>query len=222
MTTIAALASVTTKIRLGILVAGVTYRHPSLLAAEAITVDHASHGRLELALGAAWFEDEHRALGISFPATGKRFNMLEDALEMITRLMTGERVSFAGRCFGLENAQMLPIPVQRPHPPIWIGGNGRRRALPIAARWADVWHSFGTPEQCVALSAHLDQLAEKAGRDPATIMRAGSMSLSGPLDEVKRTADAWRAAGWGYMVCDWPSEGRGRVEEFASRIMTSM
>ena len=97
MTTLAALASATTRIRLGLLVTGVTYRHPSVLAAEAVTVDHASHGRLELAVGAAWYDAEHRQLGIDFPPTGRRFDRLEDALEILTRLFTGEVVSYDGR-----------------------------------------------------------------------------------------------------------------------------
>src|SRR5205807_3266865 len=92
MTTLAALAGATTRIRLGLLVTGITYRHPAVLAAEAVTVDHASHGRLELALGAAWFDDEHHALGIPFPPTKERFDLLEDALEGMTRLFTGEQV----------------------------------------------------------------------------------------------------------------------------------
>jgi F420-dependent oxidoreductase-like protein len=222
MTTLAALAAVTTRIRLGLLVTGVTYRHPSVLAAQAVTVDQASHGRLELALGAAWFEQEHRALGIDFPPLGERFDLLEDTLEVVTRLMTGNRVSFTGHRVQLQEAQLRPTPLQRPRPPIWIGGAGPRRTLPIAARWADVWHCFGTPDGLRDLSTRLDRLAEQAGRDPASITRAGSLSLSGPLDEVRRTAEAWSDAGWGYLVCSWPDEGRSRVEEFASRVMPGL
>src|SRR3954468_17804679 len=96
MTTLAALASATTRIRLGLLVTGVTYRRPSLLVTQAVTIDHASHGRLDLSLGAAWFEKEHRGLGMEFPSTGERFDLLEDTLEAFTRLTTGERVSYAG------------------------------------------------------------------------------------------------------------------------------
>src|SRR5436190_10469590 len=145
MTTLAALAGQTSRIRLGLLVTGVTYRHPSVLAAQALTIDHASHGRLELALGAAWFDPEHHALGIPFPTTAERFDLLEDTLEIVTRLMTGERVSYDGRCVSLRDAQMQPLPVQQPQPPIWVGGTGPRRTLPLAARYADVWHAFGTP-----------------------------------------------------------------------------
>ncbi len=222
MTTLAALATATTRIRLGLLVTGVTYRHPSVLAAEAVTVDHASHGRLELALGAAWFDAEHRQLGIDFPGTGARFDRLEDALEIVTRLFTGEVVSYDGHAISLDNARLRPAPVQRPHPPIWIGGSGIRRTLPLAARFADVWHTYGAPAQMAELSATLDRLAEAAGRDPATIVRASSLSLSEPWDEVRANAAALRDVGIGYLVCGWPGEGRARVEEFATRVMPEL
>jgi alkanesulfonate monooxygenase SsuD/methylene tetrahydromethanopterin reductase-like flavin-dependent oxidoreductase (luciferase family) len=216
MTTLAALASATTRIRLGLLVTGVTYRHPSILAAQALTIDHASGGRLELALGAAWHDTEHRQLGIEFPPTARRFDRLEDELEMVTRLFTGEVVSYQGAHFSLDNAQMRPVPVQRPHPPIWIGGSGRRRTLPLAAKGADAWHTYGGPDQLGVLSAELDRLAEVAGRDPAAILRASSLSLSAPWDEVRRDVAAMRAVGIGYLVCGWPEEGRRRVEEFTT------
>jgi F420-dependent oxidoreductase-like protein len=219
MTTLAALAGHTSTIRLGLLVTGVTYRHPSVFAAQAVTVDHASHGRLELSLGAAWFEEEHRALGIPFPSTSDRFDLLEDALEVVKRLTTGEPVSYTGKFVSLENAQMRPLPVQRPHPPLWIGGNGPRRTLPLAARYADVWHGFGTPNSLRASSDRLDELAGAAGRDPSSILRAGSLSLSEPPDTVRRYINKWIEGGWGYLVCGWPEEGRGRIEEFAADIM---
>src|SRR5262245_32254942 len=219
MTTLAALASATSRIRLGLLVTGVTYRHPSVFANQAITVDHASHGRLDLSLGAAWFADEHHALGIPFPRTGARFDLLEDALEIITRLMTGEGVSYEGTHVSLANAQMRPRPVQVPHPPIWIGASGQQRGLPIAAKWADVWHTFAPPQYYPTMSERVDQLAEAAGRDPAAIRRAGSLSLSEPLDEVRRAADAFRAIGVDYLVCGWPGEGEARVGAFAEQVM---
>ena len=96
MTTLAALAGVTSRIRLGLLVTGVTYRHPSVFAAQAVTIDHASHGRLELSLGAAWFDEEHHELGIPFPSTSSRFDLLEDTLEIVQRLFTGDVVSYEG------------------------------------------------------------------------------------------------------------------------------
>ena len=219
MTTLAALATATSRIRLGLLVTGVTYRHPSVLAAQAITVDHASHGRLELALGAAWFEAEHRQLGIEFPPVGERFDRLEDTLEIIVRLSTGNIVSYNGHHFTLTEASLRPVPVQRPHPPIWIGGSGLRRTLPLAARYANVWHAFGSPEKLAELSARLDQLADEAGRDPAAIARASSLSLSEPDADVRANIERLADAGFGYLVCGWPSEGRNRVEAFARTVM---
>ena len=219
VSTLAALAAVTSRIRLGLLIMGVTYRHPSLFAAQAMTIDHASHGRLDMSFGAAWFEPEHRALGMPFPSTGARFDLLEDTLEIVTRLMTGDVVSYEGSHVSLDHAQLQPVPVQQPHPPIWIGGTGPRRLIPIAARWADVWHAFGTPNSLRETAALLERLAEEAGRDPASIVKAGSLPLSEPPDVVRRYVEKWRDAGYGYLVCGWPEEGRAKVEEFASTIM---
>lgn len=222
MTTLAALASATTRIRLGLLVTGVTYRHPSVLATQAVTVDHASHGRLDLALGAAWFEREHRALGIPFPPTGERFDLLEDTLEVVTRLMTGERVSYSGRHVTLQDAQVRPVPVQRPRPPIWIGGSGTRRTLPLVAKWADAWHAWGDAARIAVLSRRVDELAEQAGRDPRGIVRASSLSLSEGLDEARRNAEAMRDAGVAYLVCGWPAQGRELVAAFATQVMPDL
>lgn len=219
MTTLAALAGLTSRIRLGLLVTGMTYRHPSVFAAQALTIDHASHGRLELSLGAAWFDPEHDALGIPFPGTGERFDLLEDSLEIVGRLFTGERVSYDGKRISLTDAQQLPLPVQRPHPPLWIGGNGPRRTLPLVARYADVWHAFGTPNSLQESSERVDELAEAAGRDPRSIVRAASLSLSDPWDTVRKYLGKWQAAGFGYLVCGWPEEGHARVEEFATEVM---
>ncbi|HMQ25026.1 MAG TPA: TIGR03560 family F420-dependent LLM class oxidoreductase [Acidimicrobiales bacterium] len=218
MTTLAALAGVTEHIRLGLLVTGATYRHPSVFAAQALTVDHASHGRLELSLGAAWFDKEHTELGIPFPPTGERFDLLEDTLEIVTRLFTGETVSYDGKVVSLADAQMNPLPVQRPHPPIWIGGQGPKRTLPLVARYADVWHSFGTPSSMAEASARIDELAVEAGRDPGDITRAGSLSLD-DLDTAARHAAKWRDAGYGYLVCGWPGAGAAQVEAFVRDVL---
>jgi alkanesulfonate monooxygenase SsuD/methylene tetrahydromethanopterin reductase-like flavin-dependent oxidoreductase (luciferase family) len=217
MTTVAALAGQTTRIRLGLLVAGVTYRHPSILAAEAVTIDHASNGRLELGIGAAWYEREHRQLGVDFPPLGERFDRLEDQLEIFQRLFTGEVVSYDGHQISLTDAQLRPVPIQRPRPPVWIGGSGPRRTIPLVARYADVWHTDALTEY-PELSTRVDDLATAAGRDPAAIRRATSLSLSEPLDEVKRNAELRRELGMDYLVCSWPGRGRSRVEEFWTEI----
>jgi F420-dependent oxidoreductase-like protein len=221
MTTLAALAGVTERIRLGLLVTGVTYRHPSVLAAQAVTIDHASHGRLELSLGAAWFDKEHHELGIEFPSTGERFDLLEDALEIVTRLFTGEVVSYEGHVVSLHDARIRPTPVQQPRPPIWIGGTGPRRTLPLVARFADVWHAYGTPSSLREACDRVDQLATEAGRDPADILRAGSLSLD-DVDTARKHAVKWRDAGYGYLVCGWPEAGDAQVEQFARDVMPDL
>jgi len=216
--TLAALAGVTSRIRLGLLVTGVTYRHPSVLAAQALTIDHASHGRLELSLGAAWFDKEHHELGISFPSTSERFDLLEDALEIVQRLFTGDVVSYEGRVVSLHDARLRPTPVQQPHPPLWIGGSGPRRTLPLVARYADVWHTWGTPNSLREANARLDELATDAGREPPSIQRASSLSLD-DLDTARKHAAKWREAGYDYLVCGWPEAGRSHVEAFARDVM---
>jgi alkanesulfonate monooxygenase SsuD/methylene tetrahydromethanopterin reductase-like flavin-dependent oxidoreductase (luciferase family) len=218
MTTLAALSGLTTRIRLGLLVTGVTYRHPSVLAAEALTIDHASHGRLELALGAAWFDKEHHELGIPFPPTSERFDLLNDALEIVTRLFTGETVDYEGRKVSLQQARMNPLPVQRPHPPIWIGGTGPRRTLPLVGRYADVWHAWGTPNSLREANKAIDEFATQAGRNPASITRASSLSLD-DLETARKHAAKWREAGYGYLVCGWPGAGESQVEAFVREVL---
>jgi alkanesulfonate monooxygenase SsuD/methylene tetrahydromethanopterin reductase-like flavin-dependent oxidoreductase (luciferase family) len=183
-----------------------------------VTIDHASHGRLELALGAAWFEKEHDELGIPFPPTAERFDLLEDTLEIVTRLCTGDVVSYQGKRVSLHDASLRPRPVQLPHPPIWIGGTGPRRTLPLVARFADVWHGFGSPNSLRGASERIDQLAEIAGRDPASIMRAASLSLD-DLELARRHAAKWRDAGYGYLVCGWPGSGESQVESFVRDVL---
>lgn len=218
-TLLAALAARTTRIRLGTLVTGMTHRHPSLLAAEAVTLDHVSGGRLEIGVGAAWNEHEHGQLGMGFPAAGERMDRLEEGIRVLKLLMTQDKASFEGEHYRLENATYRPRPVQRPHPPLWIGGRGRKRLLPIAGRHADVWHSWSTPEALGEMSAIVDRAAEEAGRDPASVARAASLSLSQPMDAIRRDLDGFAGAGVSYVVVGWPSEGRGRLEEFIEGVL---
>jgi len=220
-TTLAALTGHTTNTRLGLLVTGMTYRHPGVLAAEAITIDHASGGRLELSYGAAWFGQEHHALGIPFPSLSDRIDAFEESVQVLRGLLTTDGFTFEGRHIQVQDATLRPRPVQDPHPPIWIGASGERRMMPIAARHADVWHCYGPPEVLRDKSARISEHAEAAGRDPASIMRAGSVSLEDDPDDVARTIDAWVDAGFGYLVCGWPSQGQSRVEEFAARFLGS-
>ncbi len=221
-TLLAALAAATSRVRLGALVTGVTYRHPSVLAAEVVTVDHVSEGRLELGMGAAWFAEEHDELGIDFPAPGERISRLEEAVEVMTRLMTEDEADFDGRYYQLRKASYRPRPLQRPYPPLWIGGGGERRTMPLAARRASVWHGFGSVQTLARKARLLDQLAEKAGRDPAEVGRSTDLSISEPWDEVRRRGEALRDAGFTYLMVSWPSEGRRRVEEFIERFLPTL
>lgn len=218
MTTLAALATATSTIRLGLMVAGVTYRHPSLFAHQANTIDHASNGRLEIALGNAWFEAEHIQLGFDFLTTGKRFDLLEDQLEILKRLSTGEIVSYGGKRVSLKDARMYPPPVQRPHPPIWIGGAGPQRTMPLVARYADYWHAQPGPmKQRLDL---LKELCDKEGRDVSSIKRVTSLSLDPDPETIRRTVDQHVADGIDYLYCGWPGEGRAAIERFAEHVMT--
>lgn len=216
MTTLAALATATSRVRLALLVTGLTYRPVSLLAAQAITVDHASNGRLELAIGTAWFGDEHRHMGIPFPSTGARVDLLEDSLQIFRAVFTEDDVTYAGKQVQVEHLTINPKPVQQPSIPIWVGASGEKRSLPLVAKYADAWHCFGDVASLSRKSALLDELCERDGRDPATLLRAASVSLEGSVDDVRREIDAWRDAGFGYLVAGWPSGGRPQVEAFAA------
>ena len=217
-TLLAGLAAGTEKIRLGALVTGVTYRHPSILATEAVTVDHISDGRLEFGIGAAWFDQEHKELGVPFPSTGDRVRLLTEAIEVFKLLLTQDKVSFEGRFVKLDSATYRPRPVQKPHPPVWIGASGQRSMLPLAGRVADAWHSFGNPGTLSKRWEIVREAAEKAGRDPGQITRATNLSISEGWDHVRRTAEGHRDAGIDYLIVSWPSEGRARVEEFVTKI----
>src|SRR5437867_5943690 len=128
-TTLAAMAKVTKTARIGCMVTGVTYRHPAVLANMAVSVDHISGGRLEFGLGAAWHEPEHLTYGIDFPSAGTRIAMLDEACEIIKMLWTQDTSTYQGRFWSLSEAVCLPKPVQRPHPPIVVGGGGERKTL---------------------------------------------------------------------------------------------
>ena len=151
--TLAALARDTSTIRLGTLLTSATFRLPGPLAISVANVDDMSGGRVELGLGAGWYEAEHTAYGIPFPDTGTRFDRLEEQLEVITGLWTtpaGERFSFHGKHYTLEDSPALPKPVQSPRPPLIVGGKGRRRTPALAARFAD---EFNIPFESVELHA---------------------------------------------------------------------
>ena len=164
-TTLAGLAARTTTLRLGTLVSPATFRLPGLLANAAATVDHISGGRIELGLGAGWMEREHRAYGFPFPETSTRVAMFAEQLEIIHRLWSDDRVDFHGMYYRLEDAPAQPKPLQQPHPPIIVGGSGKRGTAQPAARYADEYNTpFVSPEDFAAIRARVQQAATQTGR----------------------------------------------------------
>jgi F420-dependent oxidoreductase-like protein len=172
--TLAGLARETSRIRLGTLVTSATFRNPGVLAVTVAQVDRMSGGRVELGLGAGWHEPEHLAYGIDFPDAGTRFDRLEEQLELITGLWTtpgGERYHFAGEHYTLEDSPALPKPVQAPHPPVIIGGSGRKRTPALAARYATEFNAaFTSVEETGDLFARVRAACTTAGRDPETLV----------------------------------------------------
>jgi F420-dependent oxidoreductase-like protein len=193
---LAAMAAATSRARVGCAVTGNTYRHPAVLAKAAVTVDHLSGGRLEFGIGAGWAENEHTMLGLPFGTAGDRADRLEEACQVIRSLWTQELTSFAGRHYQLTGAVAEPKPVQRPHPPIWIGGAGRRRTLRIAAQHASVWNApGGSPEEVADLSGVLDRHCADIGRDPSEIRRSVQVRIPATPDELLALAPAYAAVG---------------------------
>jgi F420-dependent oxidoreductase-like protein len=167
------LAENTSRIEFGPLVSPVSFRHPVITAWTASTVDNLAGGRLRLGLGAGWQEREHEAHGFDLLETGLRFARFEEGLEVVTRLLqSDEPVSFDGEFYRLRDALLKPRSPRPSGPPVVIGGNGPRRTLPLAARYADEWNAvFATPERFTELSARLDELLREVGRMPDQVRR---------------------------------------------------
>jgi F420-dependent oxidoreductase-like protein len=194
--TLAGLARETSRVRLGTLMSPATFRYPGPLAIAAAQVDHMSGGRVELGLGAGWYADEHAAYGIPFPGTAERFDRLEEQLEIITGLWgtpESKTFSFAGSYYALTDSPALPKPVQRPRPPILIGGGGLRRTPRLAARFADEFNMvFESPEATGAAFGRVREVCQDIGRDAASLVySAGQVVCCGRTDaEVARRAAA--------------------------------
>ena len=195
--TLTALAQATTRLRLGVLVTGNHYRHPAVLANMAATLDIVSGGRLELRIGAGWNEEESGAYGIELGTLTERFDRFDEACEVITSLLTEHTTTFDGRYFQLTDAYCEPKSVQQPHPPICIGGTGRKRTLPAAARWAQHWnHPGASVEDWRATYDVLLECCADIGRDPSEITTSTHLRLGpeGP-GAVAEQAAAYAEAG---------------------------
>jgi F420-dependent oxidoreductase-like protein len=168
--TLTALAAITERIRLGSMVSPATFRHPSELAKVVATADHVSGGRIELGLGAGWNEPEHRAYGFPFPELSVRLAMFAEQLELVHRQWTEEVVDFAGEHYRAESLRALPKPVQRPRPPLIVGGGAQRGTVEPAVRFAEEYDTtFVGPEEARRRRRRIDEACERAGRDPATL-----------------------------------------------------
>ena len=198
LATLGALAADTEQARIGCLVFYVGYRNPALLAKAAATLDHVSGGRFELGLGAGWHVWEASAYGYAFPDIGTRLDMLDEATEVVRRLLNDERTTYSGRHFQVDDATCWPKPLQD-RLPLWIGGRGERRTLEIVARRADGWNAaYTSAVEFGRLNRVLDQWCETDDRDPATIRRGANIAFNLALDNagVQRERDRI-AADWG-------------------------
>jgi alkanesulfonate monooxygenase SsuD/methylene tetrahydromethanopterin reductase-like flavin-dependent oxidoreductase (luciferase family) len=194
----AAMATATRTVRIGLNVTGNTYRHPVMLAKIATTVDHLSGGRMEFGIGAAWNEVEHTMYGIE--GLDHRVGRFSESMRIITELWTEPRVTFEGRYYQLKDAIANPKPLQKPHPPIWIGAGGDMM-MKLVARYADVWNPAGSiggdPEKARAASQKLDGLCQEIGRDPASIRRSLQVFWDG-TEPQKLVDDLGKFAGAGF------------------------
>ena len=168
--TLSGLAAVTSTLRLGTMVSPATFRHPSALAKMVVTADHISGGRVELGLGAGWFEREHSGYGFPFANTPTRMKVLAEQLEIVHGQWTSDDFSFSGEHYEIESLNALPKPVQEPHPTLVVGGGGKKGSVDLAARWADEYNTVGpTPERCSELRRDLDNACRRRGREPSSL-----------------------------------------------------
>lgn len=225
-TMLAGLAALTERIKLGTLVSPATFRHPSVVAKAAATVDHISDGRVELGLGAGWFEGEHRAYGFGFPDTRTRIAILEEQVEIVVRSWGNERFSFKGDHYSVEELDARPKPVQSPRPNLLVGGSGGPSSIGIAARWADEYNTlFASTEECRTRRRDLDAAWQAAQRPGSPILSMMTTCIVGRSDaEVEeRASRLLRITGRDVAVGEWLDTAReerlvGTVAEVSRKI----
>jgi F420-dependent oxidoreductase-like protein len=195
-TLLGGLAARTSRIRLGTLVTGVTYRNPALLAKMVTTLDVISAGRAMLGIGAAWYDVEHEGLGVEFPPVGERMDRLEEAVEICRAMFRDELPTFKGRYYSIHQARNLPRPIQPGGPPILIGGGGEKRTLRLVARYADLCNIFGDAATIRHKVGVLHEHCEAVGRDPAsiTISRLSTLVITESAEETAATQELLRGA----------------------------
>ena len=193
--TLTALAQATKRLRVGVLVTGIHYRHPAVLANMAAALDVISNGRLELGIGAGWNEEESGAYGIELGTIKERFDRFEEACEVLTSLLTKESTTFDGKYYQLKDARNEPKGPQQPHPPICIGGSGEKRTLPLTAKYADHWNFVGgTPAEFAHKRDVLAARCKDIGRDPKEITLSAHVRLGEDRNYRKRGRGLRRAS----------------------------
>lgn len=226
-TLLAALAAETTSARIGVLVSCNTFRHPALVAKMASTIDHVSDGRIEVGLGAGWYEPEHLAFGIPFPEPPALVSQFAESVAIIDAMLRHEETSYSGVYYQLTDAPSRPQPVQRPRPPLTLGAHGPRM-LAIVAGYADRWNSHGTVEQIGQRNRILDEHCDRIGRNPAEIARSlygwASLMPSDPwesLGSFEAMIDAYDEVGINEFIVDAPRNDQFPVlEKVAAEILS--
>lgn len=225
-TLLAALAARTQRARIGVLVSSNTFRHPALLAKEAVTVDHISQGRLEVGIGAGWYVPEHERFGLDFPAPGELVARFREAVEIVDRLLRNEFTTYQGRYYQLDQAPFRPGPVQQPRPPLVLGAK-RPRMLEIVARYGDTWNSSGTVEELAERNRILDEHCARIGRDPEEIVRSlygwAAIMPDDPWASVDAFEDVigrYREVGINEFIIDQPPDAQlGVLERVATDVI---
>jgi F420-dependent oxidoreductase-like protein len=226
-TTLAALARDTTRIRLGTMVTPVTFRQPVALAKIVATVDEISGGRVELGLGAGWYDPEHHRFGIPYPSLGERFDILEEQLAIVTGLWTESIFNFHGRHYQLREAICEPKPVQQPHPPIILGGSGKPRLVRLTSIYGDELNLDGaSPDEAREIFARLDAACRAINRDPQAVVRSVMLDWSdgtahASTSDQRRLFSAYALAGVDRIVLDaWPGSMTPRmIETFGREVL---
>jgi len=225
---LAALAQCTRRLRLGVLVSGMPHRHPAVLAKMAAALDITSGGRLELGLGAAWYQAECEAYGIGLGTVRERMDRLAEGVEVIHRLLTEPSVTFCGRHYRLAGARCEPKPAQRPRPPIVIGGTGERRTAAVVARWADHWNlGFARPRDVARKLAALAGHCAAAERDPGEIDISVVVRTAGPggrrdLAEVAGEIGAYEAVGCDLAIVEAAAEYPAEAPQEIARLTAAL
>lgn len=248
-TTQSVVAGLTSRIKLGTLVTGIVYRHPSVLAKVGATFDVLSKGRLYMGIGAAWNVDEATAYGIPFPSVKERMDRLEESVQIIKKMWTEENATFNGKFYQLRNAYCNPKPIQKPHPPIMIGGSGERRTLKIVAKYGDACNIFGSVETVRKKLDVLRRHCHSVGKDYDSIVksklghvvihkdkekvaqatkgmseeRRREFAIYGTPEEVRRQVEAFRDAGLDYLIVNLePRRDLEALELFGGEVVKKL